>query len=52
LICSLPLAASAETAVRQVSVAVVQFESIDGDIGGNLKNAERWLDRAVARVRS
>ena len=48
LICSLPLAASAETAVRQLNVAVVQFESVDGDTGGNLKNAERWLDRAVA----
>jgi N-carbamoylputrescine amidase len=48
LMCSLSLTVSAETAVRQLGLAVVQLESIDGDIAGNLKNAERWLNRAVA----
>jgi N-carbamoylputrescine amidase len=48
LICSLPLAVSAKPTVRELNIAVVQLESIDGDIAGNLKNAERWLDQAVA----
>ena len=52
LICSLTLTASAEATGRHVSVAVVQFESTNGDIAGNLNNAKRWLDRAVAAVRN
>jgi N-carbamoylputrescine amidase len=46
--CSLSLAAAGEPTVRELNVAVVQFESIDGDITGNLNSAERWLDKAVA----
>src|SRR5688500_10111924 len=34
--CSLPLAVAGEPTVRELNVAVVQFESIDGDITGNL----------------
>jgi N-carbamoylputrescine amidase len=48
MMCSLPLVGSADPAVRQLNVAVVQFESVDGDIAGNLKTAERWLNQAVA----
>ena len=48
LMCSLPLLGSAESAVRQLNVAVVQFESVDGDVAGNLKTAEHWLYQAVA----
>ena len=46
--CSLLLPTAAQPTVRQLNVAVVQFDSLNGDIAGNLKNAERWLDRAVA----
>ncbi len=47
-ICLLPLLCCAEPAARQLVVAAVQFESVDGDIGGNLKTAEGWLQQAVA----
>ena len=48
LISLLTLTASAEHSIRHINLAVVQFESTNGDIAGNLKNAEVWLDRVVA----
>jgi N-carbamoylputrescine amidase len=48
LLCSWSLIGSAAPTVRDLNVAVVQFESVDGDIAGNLKTAERWLDQAVS----
>jgi len=34
--------------VRELTVAVVQFESVDGDVVGNLKTADVWVGQAVA----
>jgi N-carbamoylputrescine amidase len=45
---SASFATSANPASRQLNIAVVQFESVDGDVAGNLKTAERWLEQTVA----